>query len=63
MIIVIRYFHRLLNCTGTDCTVSSLIQQLRALDRGDAVHLLLSHTPVYVLSMAIDSETGSNLSR
>ncbi|XP_047353839.1 death-associated protein kinase 1-like isoform X1 [Vespa velutina] len=54
---------RLLNCTGTDCTVSSLIQQLRALDRGDAVHLLLSHTPVYVLSMAIDSETGSNLSR
>ncbi|KAI4485376.1 hypothetical protein M0804_006881 [Polistes exclamans] len=54
---------RLLNCAGTDCTVSSLIQQLRALDRGDAVHLLLSHTPVYILSMAIDSETGSNLSR
>ncbi|KAK2583611.1 hypothetical protein KPH14_009552 [Odynerus spinipes] len=37
---------RLLNCAGPDCTVSSLIQQLRALDRGDAVHLLLSHTPV-----------------
>ncbi|XP_043495190.1 death-associated protein kinase 1-like isoform X3 [Polistes fuscatus] len=54
---------RLLNCAGMDCTVSSLIQQLRALDRGDAVHLLLSHTPVYILSMAIDSETGSNLSR
>ncbi|KAG7203548.1 hypothetical protein KM043_013598 [Ampulex compressa] len=54
---------RLLSCAGTDCTVGSLIRQLRALDREDAVHLLLSYTPTYILSTAIDSETGSNLSR
>lgn len=48
---------------GADCTVGSLIQQLRALDREDAVHLLLSYTPTYILSTAADSETGSNLSR
>ncbi|KAL0112139.1 hypothetical protein PUN28_013410 [Cardiocondyla obscurior] len=54
---------RLLNCVGTECTVGSLVQQLRALDREDAVHLLLTYTPTYVLLMSIDSETGSNLSR
>ncbi|XP_063990797.1 death-associated protein kinase 1-like isoform X2 [Diachasmimorpha longicaudata] len=54
---------RLLACAGPGCTVGSLVKQLRALGREDAVHLLLSHTPVFVLSMAIDSETGSNLSR
>ncbi|XP_020291158.1 death-associated protein kinase 1-like isoform X2 [Pseudomyrmex gracilis] len=54
---------RLLNCAGAECTVGSLVQQLRALDRDDAVHLLLTYTPVYVLTMSIDSETGSNLSR
>ncbi|XP_066593408.1 death-associated protein kinase 1-like [Prorops nasuta] len=53
---------RLLNNAGTDYTVGILVQQLKALDREDAAHLLLSHTPVYV-SMTIDSETGSNLSR
>ncbi|XP_034940633.1 death-associated protein kinase 1-like isoform X2 [Chelonus insularis] len=54
---------RLLACAGTGCTVGSLVKQLRALGRDDAVHLLLSYTPVFVLSMSIDSETGSNLSR
>ncbi|XP_012531644.1 death-associated protein kinase 1 isoform X4 [Monomorium pharaonis] len=54
---------RLLNCAGAECTVGSLVQQLRALDREDAVHLLLTYTPTYVLLMSIDSETGSNLSR
>ncbi|KYN06301.1 Death-associated protein kinase 3, partial [Cyphomyrmex costatus] len=54
---------RLLNCAGTECTVGSLVQQLRALDREDAVHLLLTYTPIYVLLMSIDSETESNLSR
>ncbi|XP_012252657.2 death-associated protein kinase 1-like isoform X2 [Athalia rosae] len=54
---------RLLNCAGTDCTVGSLIGQLRALGREDAANLLLSHTPTHYLSLAIDSETGSNLSR
>ncbi|KOC66153.1 Death-associated protein kinase 3 [Habropoda laboriosa] len=54
---------RLLNTAGADCTVGSLIQQLRALDREDAVHLLLSYAPTYILSTATDSETGSNLSR
>ncbi|EFN74687.1 Death-associated protein kinase 1 [Camponotus floridanus] len=53
---------RLLNCAGAECTVGSLVQQLRALDREDAVHLLLTYTPIYVLLMS-DSETGSNLSR
>ncbi|XP_071643956.1 death-associated protein kinase 1 isoform X5 [Temnothorax longispinosus] len=54
---------RLLNCAGAECTVGLLVQQLRALDREDAVHLLLTYTPTYVLLMSIDSETGSNLSR
>ncbi|XP_032686677.1 death-associated protein kinase 1-like isoform X2 [Odontomachus brunneus] len=54
---------RLLNCAGAECTVGSLVQQLRALDREDAVHLLLTYTPTYVLLMSVDSETGSNLSR
>ncbi|XP_076663899.1 death-associated protein kinase 1 isoform X2 [Andrena cerasifolii] len=54
---------RLLNTAGADCAVGSLIQQLRALDREDAVHLLLSYTPTYILSTTNDSETGSNLSR
>ncbi|XP_072746459.1 death-associated protein kinase 1 isoform X2 [Anoplolepis gracilipes] len=54
---------RLLNCAGAECTVGSLVQQLRALDREDAVHLLLTYTPIYVLLMSVDSETGSNLSR
>ncbi|XP_043277827.1 death-associated protein kinase 1-like isoform X2 [Venturia canescens] len=54
---------RLLGCAETGCTVGSLVRQLRALGRDDAVHLLLSNTAAYVLSMAIDSETGSNLSR
>ncbi|XP_011883527.1 PREDICTED: death-associated protein kinase 1-like isoform X2 [Vollenhovia emeryi] len=54
---------RLLNCAGVECTVGSLVQQLRALDREDAVHLLLTYTPTYVLLMSVDSETGSNLSR
>ncbi|XP_034196096.1 death-associated protein kinase 1 isoform X3 [Osmia lignaria lignaria] len=54
---------RLLNNAGADCTVGSLILQLRALDREDAVHLLLSYTPTYILSTGTDSETGSNLSR
>lgn len=54
---------RLLNCAGAECTVGSLVQQLRALDREDAVHLLLTYTPTYVLMMSVDSETGSNLSR
>ncbi|XP_008543505.1 death-associated protein kinase 1 [Microplitis demolitor] len=54
---------RLLACTGITCTVGSLIKQLQALGRDDAVHLLLSYSPVFVLSMSIDSETGSNLSR
>ncbi|KAK0181199.1 hypothetical protein PV327_003502 [Microctonus hyperodae] len=54
---------RLLACAGTGCTIGSLVKQLRALGRDDAVHLLLSHTPVFVLSLAIDSETGSTLSR
>lgn len=54
---------RLLNCAGTDCTVGSLVRQLRALGREDAAHLLLSHTPTHYLSIVIDSETGSNLSR
>ncbi|XP_076231869.1 death-associated protein kinase 1 isoform X2 [Calliopsis andreniformis] len=54
---------RLLNTAGADCTVGSLIQQLRALDREDAVHLLLSYTPTYIISISNDSETGSNLSR
>ncbi|XP_043793521.1 death-associated protein kinase 1-like isoform X1 [Apis laboriosa] len=54
---------RLINTAGADCTVGSLIQQLRALDREDAVHLLLSYTPTYILSTTTDSETGSNLSR
>lgn len=55
--------YRLLNCAGAECTVGSLVQQLRALDREDAVHLLLTYTPTYVLMMSVDSETGSNLSR
>ncbi|XP_050445654.1 death-associated protein kinase 1-like isoform X3 [Cataglyphis hispanica] len=54
---------RLLNCAGAECTVGLLVQQLRALDREDAVHLLLTYTPIYVLLMSVDSETGSNLSR
>ncbi|XP_067213984.1 death-associated protein kinase 1 isoform X5 [Linepithema humile] len=54
---------RLLNCAGAECTVGSLVQQLRALDREDAVHLLLTYTPTYVMLMSVDSETGSNLSR
>lgn len=54
---------RLLNCAGAECTVGSLVQQLRALDREDAVHLLLTYTPTYVLMMSVDSETGSDLSR
>ncbi|XP_011331018.1 death-associated protein kinase 1 isoform X4 [Ooceraea biroi] len=54
---------RLLNCAGAECTVGSLVQQLRALDREDAVHLLLTYTPTYVLLMSVDSETGSDLSR
>ncbi|XP_024938957.1 LOW QUALITY PROTEIN: death-associated protein kinase 1 [Cephus cinctus] len=54
---------RLFDCATTDCTVGSLIRQLRALGREDAVHLLLTHTPTFILSMAVDSETGSNLSR
>lgn len=55
--------HRLLKCAGAECTVGTLVQQLRALDREDAVHLLLTYTPIYVLLMSIDSETESNLSR
>ncbi|XP_033224870.1 death-associated protein kinase 1-like isoform X3 [Belonocnema kinseyi] len=54
---------RLLNCAGNDCTVGTLVQELKALERDDAVHLLLSYTPTYVQSTSQGSETGSDLSR
>lgn len=56
-------FDRLIKCANKECTVGVLVQQLRALGREDAVHLLLSHCPTYVLLVANDSETGSHLSR
>ncbi|XP_051174967.1 death-associated protein kinase 1-like isoform X1 [Leptopilina boulardi] len=54
---------RLLGSAGADCTVGSLVRELRALGREDAAHLLLSYTPTYVQLTSQGSETGSDLSR
>ncbi|XP_012282069.1 death-associated protein kinase 1 isoform X2 [Orussus abietinus] len=54
---------RLLGCANSECSIGTLVQQLRALGREDTVRLLLSHTSIHVLSVSGDSETGSNLSR
>ncbi|KAL7299559.1 hypothetical protein TKK_0007637 [Trichogramma kaykai] len=54
---------RILNCAGNDCTVGTLIKQLRALGREDAVKVLLTFTPTYLMSTPVESDTGSNLSR
>ncbi|KAJ8673986.1 hypothetical protein QAD02_005248 [Eretmocerus hayati] len=54
---------RVLSCAGIECTVGSLIKQLRSLGREDAVKVLLTFTPTYVVSTAVESDTGSNLSR
>ncbi|XP_011496234.1 PREDICTED: death-associated protein kinase 1-like [Ceratosolen solmsi marchali] len=54
---------RIFSYASPKCTVGILIRQLRALGRDDAVKVLLTFTPTYIMLNTLESDTGSNFSR